>query len=84
MAARHLRHQVGGRRRDDDQVRLAREPDVADVVLVVAVEQVGEDLAAGQRADRERRDEFLRRRWSSPPARDARARASRRIRSSAL
>ena len=30
MAARHLRHQIGGRRRDDDHIRFARQPDVAD------------------------------------------------------
>ena len=32
-AAGHLRHQVGGRRRDDDEVGLARQPDVADIEL---------------------------------------------------
>ena len=40
------------------RVGLAREPDVADIVLVLAVEQVGVDLSAGERADRQRRDEF--------------------------
>ena len=61
-AVRHLAHEIGGRRRDHDQVGLARQPDMTDIVLVLAVEQLGEHLAAGQRADRERRDEFLRRR----------------------
>ena len=42
MAVRHLGHQVGGRGRDDDQIGVAREPDVADVELAVLVEQVGE------------------------------------------
>ena len=55
-----FRHQVGGGRRDDDQVGLARQADVADVVLVLAVEEVGEDMVGRQRADRQRRDEFLR------------------------
>ena len=55
-----FRHQVGGGRRDDDQVGLARQADMADIVLVLAVEQVGEDMVGRQRADRQRRDEFLR------------------------
>ena len=58
MAARHLRHQVGGGGRDDDQVRLAGEPDMADILLGFAVEQVRVDRAAGERAGRERRDEL--------------------------
>ena len=60
MAARHLRHDVGRCRRNHDKVGLARQPDVADVVLVLAVEQVREHLAAGERADRKRRHEFPR------------------------
>ncbi len=35
-AVRHLGHQVGGSGRDDDQVRLAGEPDMADILLVLA------------------------------------------------
>ena len=58
MAVRHLGHQVGGGRRDDDQVGVAREPDMADIELALRVEQVGEDVLAGERADRQRRDEF--------------------------
>ena len=58
---RHARDQVGGRRRHHDQLGLAREADVADVELAVRIEQVGEDALAGQRAGRERRDEFPRR-----------------------
>ena len=61
MAARHLRHQVGGGRRDHDQVGLARQPDVADLALVVEIEQVDEDAIAGQRRDRQRRHELRRR-----------------------
>ena len=41
MAARHLGHEVGGGRRNDDEVGLAREADMADLGLVVAIEQVG-------------------------------------------
>jgi len=36
MDARHLCHEVGGRRRDHDEIGLAREPDVADVELLSA------------------------------------------------
>ena len=60
-AVRHPGKEIGGRRRDHDQVGLAREPDVTDIVLVLAVEELGEHLPAGDRADRERRHEFLRR-----------------------
>ena len=61
MPARHLREQIGRRRRHDDEVGVARQPDVADLALVVEVEQVGEHALVGERADRERRHEFLRR-----------------------
>ena len=82
-AGRHPRHQVGGRRRHDDHIGFARQADVADVVLVVAIEQIGEDRAAGERADRQRRDEFLR--ASVITARTVAPRSrSRRMRSSAL
>ena len=58
MAAGELRHQVGGGWRDDDKIGLARQADMADIVLVLAVEKLGEDMVGGQRADRQRRDEF--------------------------
>ena len=64
MTVRHLRHEVGGRRRDDDQVGLARQPDVTDIELVGRIEQVGEHLLAGEGADRQRRDEFAAPPWS--------------------
>ena len=35
MPARHLGHEVGGRRRDDEQVGVAGEPDMADIRLVL-------------------------------------------------
>ena len=59
-AVGELGHQVGGGRRDDDEVGLASQPDMADILLVLAVEQIGEDMVGGQRADRQRRDETLR------------------------
>ena len=59
MAARHLRDQVGGGRRDDHEIGVAREADVTDIELALRVEQVGEGALPGQRTDRERRDEFM-------------------------
>ena len=47
MAAGHLGQQVGGGRRHHDQVGLARQADVADLALVVEVEQLGEDALVG-------------------------------------
>ena len=60
MAVRHLGHDVGGRGRDDDQIIVARETDVPDVEFAVLVEQLDERLFPRDRADRHRRDEFLR------------------------
>ena len=37
MAAGHLRHQIGGRRGDEDEIRLARQSDMADILFVVAI-----------------------------------------------
>ena len=61
MAARHLGEEVGRRRRDDDQVGLARQADMADLVLVVEIEQIGEHPVVAERGDRQRRHELLRR-----------------------
>ncbi len=47
MAAGQLGHQVGSRGRDHDQIRFARQADVTDVEFVRGIEQVGEDLLAG-------------------------------------
>ena len=49
---RHLGEKVGGRRRDDDEVGLARQPDVADRILLVEVEEAPEDALAGDGARR--------------------------------
>ena len=62
QAVGKLRHQIGGGGRYDQQVGLARQADMADIMLVLPVEQLGEDMVGGQRADRKRRDELLRRR----------------------
>ena len=60
MAAGHLGDEVCGGRRHHDQVGLARQADVADLALVVEIEQLGEDALVGERADRKRSDELLR------------------------
>ncbi len=58
MSAGHLGEQVGRRRRDDQEVGVARQADVADLLLVVEIEQVGEHALRRQRADRKRRHEL--------------------------
>ncbi len=60
-AVRHLGEEVGGRRGDDDDVGLACEPDVADRVLFVGVEEFVEDRLAGDRGNGKRRYEMMRR-----------------------
>ena len=59
VAADHFRHQIGGRRRDHDQIGFAREANMTDVELAAGVEQVGEHAVADDRAGRQRRDEML-------------------------
>src|SRR4029079_11338109 len=48
----------GGRRRDHDQIRLARETDMPDLGLVLEVEQIGEGAFLGEHGKRERRNEL--------------------------
>ena len=62
QSVRHLRHQIGGGGRHHDQARIAGEPDMADVELGARVEQIRKRMLAGDRADRQRRAELLRRR----------------------
>ena len=52
VALRHLRHQVGGRRRHHDQVAVAREPDMAGIEFALGVEQVGVGALVRQSAGR--------------------------------
>ena len=61
MAAGHLGQQIGRGGGHHDQRRLARKPDVADLALVVEIEQLGEHAVPRERADRQRGDELLRR-----------------------
>ena len=67
----HLRHQIGGGGRHYDQVGVAREPDVPDVEFAFRIEQVDERMLARKRADRQRRDELLRRLGHHHPHRRA-------------
>ena len=60
MAARHVRHQVGGRRRDDDEIGVAGEANMTDIEFALRIEQIGIGALAGERACGERRDEMLR------------------------
>src|SRR5690606_26179447 len=59
MAASHLCQQACSRRSDHDEVRLSAQPDMADIVLVLTVEQLGEDAITRDGADRQRCDELL-------------------------
>ncbi len=61
MAAGHLGHQIGGGGRDHDEIGLACQPDVPDIEFMRGVEQIGEDVASGERAGGKRCDELLRR-----------------------
>ena len=60
MALRHLRHQIRGRRRHDDQIAFAREANMPGVELALGIEQISIDAFMRQRAGRKRRDELLR------------------------
>ena len=60
VALRHLRHQVGGGRRHDDEVAVARKSDVAGIELALGIEQIRVAALMRQRAGGERGDEFLR------------------------
>ncbi len=71
MSARHLRHQVGRRRRNNNEVALAAQPDVADVMLVIAVEKLAEDAVTRYRANGKRGHELLGSRGQDAPNRDA-------------
>ena len=58
QAMRHLGEEVGGRRRHDDEVGLARQPDMPDLGFVLEVEEIGEGFFLGEHGERQRRDEF--------------------------
>ena len=57
-ATRHAGQDVGGGRRHDQQIGVARELDVAHLVLVGQREHVGIDAVFRQRLQRQRRHEF--------------------------
>ena len=56
---RHLRHEIGGRRRDDKQVRISRQLDMAHLRLIGQAEKIGIDLVASEARNRKRRHELL-------------------------
>ena len=55
---RELCHDVGGRRRDDEQVGLLRQRNMLDIPLKVPVKGVDDAFVAGQRFKGQRRYEF--------------------------
>ena len=57
---RHLRHQIGGSRGNDDEIGFARNTNVSDVELDRRVKQVGMNALPRKRASREGSNEFLR------------------------
>jgi hypothetical protein len=59
MTARHLRHQVGGGRCNDHKVRIAGKADMADIGLVLTVEEIRMRALPRKRGRGERRDECL-------------------------
>lgn len=61
LPGRHFGDDIGDCRRDDDQIGLARQPDMAHLAFVGERKEVGIDLLARQGGKGERRDEFLRR-----------------------
>ena len=58
---RSLRHEVRRRWRDDDEIALTGQADVADVEFLRLIEEIGEHAFAGNGARRQRRHELLRR-----------------------
>jgi hypothetical protein len=58
-AIRHPGEEIGGRRGDDQEIRFARQADMADLVFGGQIEEIGIDAVLGQRADRKRRHELL-------------------------
>ena len=83
VAAGHFRHEIRRCGRDDNEIGVAGQADMADVELALRIEQIRIGALAAQRAGGERRDEVLRgavrmqRTWAPRSCR-------RRIRSSDL
>ena len=82
-ALRHLGHAVGGGRRHHHEIGLTRQTNVSDIELTRLIEQIGKRPLARDGADRERRDEFLRR-TGHDDADERAALFSRRMRSRLL
>ncbi len=58
QALRHFGEEVGGRRRDRNQVGFARKANMTDLGLVLQIEQIGEGFFLGEHGERQRGDEF--------------------------
>ena len=58
QALGHAREDIGGGRRDDQQVGFARQADMAHLAFIGQREEIAIDLVAGQRRERERRHEL--------------------------
>ena len=58
LAGRHLRHEIGGRRRDDHEVGRARQLDMPHLGLVGQAEEIVMNLAAATGRHRQRRHEL--------------------------
>ena len=60
VAASHFRQQVGSGGRNNDQIGIARQPDMADIEFALCIEQIRVDAFPGQRAGGQRGHEMLR------------------------
>ncbi len=60
MTAGHACDEVGCRGCDDDEIGIARQPDVADLAFVIQVEEIGEYPFVRQCRDGKRRHELMR------------------------
>ena len=60
MTAGHACDEVGCCGCDDDEVGIARQPDVADLAFVIQVEEIGEYPFVRQCCDGKRRHELMR------------------------
>lgn len=55
----HLRHQIGGGGRHKHEVAVTRQPDMADILLILPGKELGEDMGGGKCTDSKRGHEFL-------------------------
>ena len=60
QALRHLGHQIGSGGRHQHEVAVTRQPDMADILLVLSGKKFRENVGGRQHANGQRRDELLR------------------------